>query len=166
MNAPPPGRKKSYPIPWIATYFLAALALIAGSFFIVWYLGQFSSEFDYDDPDVAFIEKIVLSPTPERGDFSTLNDGDWQALCLIGWQAMPDEALKTAKVPKGTADAMQEAFRDMAEEVAQSEFILVYADREGEAAAVRHPHGFAFAGEGAAACTRSSDPVLKLPITP
>ena len=141
-----------------------ALVLIAGSFVVIWYLGQFSSDFDYDDPDVAFVEKIVLSPTPERGDFSALNGGDWQALCLVGWQAMPDGALRTAKVPQPIADAMVRAFRRVVEDVVQSEFILVYADGEGDAKAVRHPHGFAFAGEGAVACTRSSDPVLDLPI--
>ncbi|MEM8743001.1 MAG: hypothetical protein AAGF14_00025 [Pseudomonadota bacterium] len=164
MNAPPPGPKTKYPIPWIAIYFLTALVLIAGSFVVVWYLGQFSSEFDYDDADVAFVEKIVLSPTPERGDFTSLNAGDWQALCLVGWQAMPDRALKAAQIPNGIADAMLRAFRRMVEHVAQSEFMLVYADREGDAKAVRHPHGFAFAREGAAVCTRASEPVLALPI--
>ena len=166
MNAPIPRPKANYPIPWIATYFLTALVLVAGSFALVWYLGQFSSEFDYDDADIAFVEKIVISPTPQRGDFSALNAGDWQALCLVGWQAMPDAALKRARIPEEVADAMLRAYRDMADNVAESEFILVYADRAGRAKAVRHPHGFAFAGEGAVECTQPSNPVLDLPIAP
>ncbi|MDA7947163.1 MAG: hypothetical protein MPJ78_06775 [Hyphomicrobiaceae bacterium] len=165
MNAPAPSpKKKNYPIPWIATYFLMALVLIAGSFVIVWYLGQFSSDFDYDDADVAFVEKIVLSPTPERGDFSALNGGDWQALCLVGWQATPKQAFKSAGIPEKAAEAMLRAYRTVAEQIKQSEFVLLYADRAGNVRAVRHPHGFAFAGEGAAACTGASNPVVSLPV--
>ena len=166
MSAPPASSKTRYAIPWIATYFLTALVLIAGSFVVVWYLEQFDSEFDYDNADVAFLEKITLSPEPRRGDFSALNGGDWQALCLVGWNARPELALSKADIPPKTTSAMIRAYTDKMERIEESEFLLVYADKAGKAAAVHHPHGFAFAGEGAAQCTGSSKPVLDLPVQP
>ena len=82
----PRQHKSLYPIPRVATYFAAGLAVIAGLLALVWYLSQFSSKYDYTDPDMAFLERIVLSSEPGRGDFTALNGGDWQALCLVGWR--------------------------------------------------------------------------------
>ncbi len=166
MSASPASSKPRYPIPWIATYFLAALILIAGSFFIIWYLEQFASEFDYDDADVAFLEKIILSPEPGRGNFSVLNGGDWQALCLVGWKGRPEQALSVPGISPQTAGAMLRVYEDKKEHIEESEFLLVYADKAGRAKAVHHPHGYAFAGEGAVGCTGSTKPVLDLPIQP
>lgn len=166
MNAPPAASKPRYPIPWIATYILTALVLIAGSFVVVWYLEQLTTEFDYDDADVAFLEKIVLSQAPMNGDFGVLNGGDWQALCLVGWQGKPEKALGAAGIADETAQALLQAYKDAEQDIKPSEFVLVYADRAGVAKAVHHPHGYAFAHQGVARCTRFSTPVLKLPVRP
>ncbi len=164
MNARPAGSGSRYPIPRIATYFVSALVLMAGAYAIVWYLEQPSSEFDYDDPDIAFLESVVISPTPSRGDFSNLNGGNWEALCLVGWQGQPGEGLRAARLSETVSQALLRAYEDISDEIQQSEFALVYADPSGEVKAVRHPHGFAFAHEGAARCTTRAEPVLQLPI--
>ncbi len=156
--------KPEYPIPWIATYFLAGLALIAGSFVIVWYVSQFSSEFDYGDPDMKFLERIVLSPTPRQGDFSGLNGGNWRALCLVGWKGDPGGALKAAKIPDVPSGALLKAIERAATDIVRSEFIFVYTDNSGTPKTLRHPHGFAFAQQGDAACISRSQPVLRLPV--
>ncbi len=166
MNGPPAASKPRYPIPWIATYILTAFVLVAGSFFVVWYLEQLTTEFDYDDADVAFLEKIVLSPVPTNGDFRALNGGDWQALCLVGWQGNPEKALGAAGIAEEAAQSLIRAFKDTEQDIKPSEFVLLYANRAGVAKAVHHPHGFAFAHRGAAQCTPSSTPVLKLPARP
>ena len=155
--------KPSYPIPWIATYFVAGLILIVGSFALVWYVSQFSSEYDYTDPDMKFLERIVISPDPQRGDFSALNDGDWQALCLIGWQGKPAKAIAAAKIPQASADTLLDEYGGLAEGVDKSEFVILYLDASGAAKGLRHPHGFAFAREKTAVCTTRRQPVLRLP---
>ena len=165
MNARAPRFGPRYPIPWIATYFLTALALIAGAFAVVWYLERPSSEFDYDDPDVAFLERIVISPTPNRGDFTGLNGGNWQALCLVGWQGRPSEGLSAAGLSEALAQALRKAHEEIAGDIQPSEFALIYADPSDKVRAVRLPHGFAFAHEGAVRCTTRAEPVLQLPVT-
>lgn len=154
------------PIPWIATYILTALVLVAGAFFAVWHLERSTSEFDYDDADVAFLEKIVLSTAPTNGDFRALNGGDWQALCLVGWQGKPKEALNDAGIAEETAQALLRVYEDAEPDIKPSEFVLLYADRAGGTKAVHHPHGFAFAHEGAARCTTVAVPILRLPVRP
>lgn len=152
-----------YPIPWIATYFLTALVLIVGSFVMVWYVNQPASKFDYDDPDMTFLESIVLSEDPRRGDFTLLNGGDWRALCFVGWKGNVGAALARAGVAQADARLIRAAQATAREDVAQTEFALVYVNGQGTAKAVHHPHGFAFAREGAAACTSKDNPVLELP---
>lgn len=156
--------KPSYPIPWIATYFIAGLVLIVGSFVLVWYVSQFSSDYDYTDPDMRFLERIVISPEPGRGDFTALNGGDWQALCLVGWQGDLAEAIAEAKLPPASAKALLGSYGAQAKDMDRSEFVIVYADKSGAAKAVRHPHGFAFARAGEVACVSRSQPVLRLPV--
>lgn len=156
--------KPKYPIPWIATYFITALVLIVGSFAVVWYVNQFSSDYDYTDPDMAFLERIVISPDPRRGDFADLNNGDWQALCLIGWQGDLAKAMALAKLPRASMEAMRAGYGAPAKDMELSELVIVYTDKTGAAKSLTHPHGFAFARQGAAACTLRAHPVLALPI--
>lgn len=156
--------KPRYPIPWIATYFITGLVLIAGSFVIVWYVNQFSSQYDYTDPDMIFLEAIILSPDPRRGDFTKLNGGNWRSLCLIGWQGDLAEAIVVAKLPPASAQALLGAYDALAGDTDSGEFIFLYADKSGEAKALKHPHGFAFAHEGQAACTTPARPVLVIPV--
>ncbi|MFQ5625254.1 MAG: hypothetical protein ACE5FM_01200 [Methyloligellaceae bacterium] len=163
MSERPANSKPNYPIPWIATYFLTALILIAGSFAVVWYLNRFASGYDYDDPDMDFLEGIVQSPAPHRGDFSALNGGDWQALCLVGWRGNPSEALLAAKVPDSLARTILKQAGSVEHEAGETEFVLVYADAKGRVKVLRHPHGFAFAHKGSAVCTTAAQPVLRLP---
>lgn len=163
MSKTPASSKPSYPIPWIATYFITALVLIAGSFVMVWYVNLPASKFDYSDPDMQFLERIVLSANPQQGDFSGLNGGDWQALCLVGWQSDLDAALKAADIDTAHGRAIATAYDAIAPDVLETEFVLVYVDGEGAAKPVHHPHGFAFAREGAAACTKQEKPLLNLP---
>lgn len=160
----PNSSKPDYPIPWIASYFIAGIVLILGSFVVLWFMNQFSSDYDYYDPDMTFFERIVLSPEPRRGDFTNLNGGDWQALCLIGWRGDLSRAIMNAKLPVVTAEALLEAYDELAEDTDQSEFIFLYADKSGAVKALAHPHGFAFAREGHAGCTTTSQPMLKLPV--
>lgn len=155
--------KPKYPIPWIATYFITALVLIAGSFALVWYVNRFASDFDYGDPDMAFLERIVLSPTPHRADFSSLNGGDWEALCLLGWQGDLTEALKAARIPDIPARTILKRVQSVEREAGETEFLLAYADGKGRVKILRHPHGFAFARQASAVCTTSAQPVLRLP---
>ena len=155
--------KPNYPVPGIAGYFMAGLILIAGVIALLWYVSQFSSEYDYTDPDMAFLEQIVLSPQPGRGDFTALNGGDWQALCLIGWRGDPGKAVAVAKIPQASADALIDAYSALARGLERSEFVIVYIDRSGAAKALTHPHGFAFAREGQAICTTAEHPVLAIP---
>ena len=162
-DKPAAGSKPDYPIPWIATYFLTGLALIVGSFILVWYASQFSSEYDYSDPDMKFLERIVLSPTPRRGDFSALNGGNWQALCLVGWNGDPGKALQAAGIGDAPARVLLEEAERAAARILPSEFSFLYTDNSGRPKALRHPHGFAFAREGQAACTSRAQPVLRIP---
>lgn len=162
-DRPIAGSKPEYPIPWIAAYFLTGLIVIGGSFVMVWYLNRFSSDYDYADPDMGFLERIVLSPTPRRADFSALNGGDWRVLCLVGWRGDPGEALKAAGIGDAPASALLEAIARTGSGVAQSEFLFAYTDNSGTPKALRHPHGFAFAQKGDAACISRNQPVLRLP---
>lgn len=155
--------RHSYPIPGIAGYFIAGLVLIAGVLALVWYVAQFSSEYDYTDPDMGFLERIVLSSEPGRGDFTALNGGDWQALCLIGRQGDVAKAIAAAALTKAMADALLDEYGAPDKNMDASEFVLVYMDNSGAAKALRHPHGFAFAREGQAICTRADQPVLAIP---
>jgi hypothetical protein len=152
-----------YPIPWIATYFITALVLIVGSFVAVWYVNQPASKFDYNDPDMAFLERIVLSPAPEEGNFTKLNGGDWTTLCLVGWQGDLKKALNAAGIKAEPARALSKVYEAVSADVEMSEFVLVYVDGSDSAKAVLHPHGFAFARTGAAVCTTSRKPLLDLP---
>ena len=155
--------KLQYPIPGIAGYFIAGLVLIIGVLALVWYVAQFSSEYDYTDPDMAFLERIVLSSEPGRGDFTALNGGDWQALCLIGRQGDVAKAIAAAALTKAMADALLDEYGAPDKSMDASEFVIVYMDKSGAAKALRHPHGFAFAREGQAICTRADQPVLAIP---
>jgi len=155
--------RPKYPIPWVASYLIVGLILIVGSIAIAWYLSQFASEFDYDDPDMQFLERIVLSDDPRMADFTNLNGGDWQALCLVGWNGDLDPALKSPRIPAAAASAIRSEYAGRREVVNQTEFMLVYAMKDGDAKALRHPHGFAFAREGKAVCTARDKPVIALP---
>lgn len=155
--------KPKYPIPWIATYFITGLVLIIGSFVIVWYVSQFSSDYDYTDPDMTFLERIVLSSNPRRGDFTHLNGGNWQALCLIGWEGGLAKAIAEAKLASVSAQAILAEHGSLAKDVDRSEFLLIYTGKSGAVKALTHPHGFAFAREGQAVCATTSHPVLPLP---
>ena len=118
---------------------------------------------DYTDPDMGFLERIVLSSEPGRGDFTALNGGDWQALCLIGRQGDVAKAIAAAALTKAMADALLDEYGAPDKNMDASEFVLVYMDNSGAAKALRHPHGFAFAREGQAICTRADQPVLAIP---
>lgn len=155
--------KSKYPFPWIATYFIAGLVLIVGSFVIVWYVSQFSSDYDYTNPDMNFLERIVISPDPHRGDFTALNGGSWRALCLIGWKGDLSKAMADAKLPAASAEAFLAEHSVRAGDMDQSEFLLLYIDKSGAAKALTHPHGFSFARGGQATCTTAAHPVLSLP---
>jgi len=163
-DKPKAGSKPGYPIPWIATYFLAGLTLIVGSFALVWYASQFSSDFDYADPDMKFLERIVLSAAPHRADFSALNGGHWQALCLAGWRGDLARALKAAKIPELQASQLLKRAQSIEQDIEESEFLLVYSGAKGGAKALRHPHGFAFAQPSSAACISRGQPVLEIPL--
>lgn len=160
---PGAGSNPKYPIPWIATYFLTALVLIAGSFFVAWYMERYPVSFDYSDPDMTYMEQIVLSPDPQKGNFSGLNGGDWKALCLVGWKGNPEQALGDIKAGEDIVRAFLKSQHASPEELLESEFLLIYADGSSKVKTVRHPHGFAFAHTGAAACTTRDQPMLKLP---
>lgn len=159
----PAGNSPKYPIPWVASYFIVGLILIGASFGLVWYMAQFSSEFDYDDPDMQFLERIVVSPEPEKGDFTDLNGGGWQALCLVGWNGALEPALKAAGIPTDSARALHAEYLSLKEDLKPTEFILVYAMRDGDVKALRHPHGFAFARQGKSVCLKSDSPMVALP---
>lgn len=154
-----------YPIPWVASYFIVGLILMGGAFVAVWYASQFSSEFDYDDPDMQFLEKIVLSDNPRSADFTNLNNGDWQALCLIGHRAEVQAVTTAAGLEAAIAADVVSRAASRREDVQPSEFLFVYVTRAGRAKALRHPHGFAFAGEGTAQCTTPDTPKLMLPVS-
>lgn len=153
-----------YPIPWIATYFITALIPIVGSFVMVWYVNLPASKFDYSDPDMVFLERIAVSASPRSGDFSELNGGDWQTLCLVGWQGGLNGALDRASIETARAGAITAAHAGVAQDVEKTEFVLIYVDGEGNAKAVHHPHGFAFAQDGAAVCATNGEAVLALPV--
>lgn len=155
--------KVKYPIPWISTYFIVALALIAGSFAALWYVNQFSSDYDYYNPDMTFLERIVLSSNPGAGDFTGLNGGDWQALCLVGWRGGLGKEIAAANLPSATSQKFIDRQKALAGEMNETEFILIYADKSGAVKALLHPHGFAFARQGEAVCTPASRPALQLP---
>lgn len=157
--------KPRYPIPWIATYLLTALALIAGSFVMVWYVNRATPKvFDYAQPDMAFLERIVLSADPRKADFSGLNGGDWQVLCLAGGTGDVGQALTRADIAQRAGRILHAAHAAIAGDIGETEFALVYVDNEGAARAVHHPHGFAFARAGAAKCTVRDKPVIPLPV--
>ncbi len=164
MAKTPASTKPRYPIPWIATYFITGLVLIVGSFVIVWYVNRFSSQYDYTDPDMTFLERIVLSPDPRRSDFTNLNGGNWQALCLVGWQGDLAKAIEDAKLPPASAEALLGAYDALSGDIDSGEFIFIYTDKSGPAKALKHPHGFAFAQQGQAACTTPARPVLVIPV--
>ncbi|GAB4235387.1 MAG: hypothetical protein Kow0032_19880 [Methyloligellaceae bacterium] len=150
-----------YPIPWIAPYFLAAGALIAGAFVLGSLVSGDRSPFDYNDPDIAFLERIVLSAAPQRADFTRFNSGNWTLICLLG----PGARLAGVSGPQGGLEALQAELRAHPPELHESEFLLVYITREGELRRVHHPHGFAFAHPGAASCLTPEMPVVTLPVT-
>ena len=159
----PRQHKFQYPVPGIAGYFAAGLILVAGLLAFAWYVNQFSSEYDYTDPDMAFLERIVLSSEPGRGDFTALNGGDWQALCLVGWRGDLAKAIAAAKLPQGVAEALLDGYGTLDKDMDASEFVIVYMDKSGAAKALTHPHGFAFARAGQALCTTAEQPVLAIP---
>lgn len=153
-----------YPVPLIAVYVLAALALVGGALGIGRYLEEVRPGYDYADPDVTFLERIVLSDTPRRGDFSGLNGGDWRALCLVGHGAAVDPALEAVGVPADLSDVIARHMAALTQETDETEFVLVYARRGGKVKSVLHPHGFAFAPAGRARCLTPEAPVTKLPV--
>ena len=158
-----PGQPK-YPVPWIATYLVTGFVLIAGSIAMAWWLSLPSSGFDYDNPDMQYLERIVLSDTPRKGDFSALDGGDWKALCIAGVGGDVGAALEAADVTGDDARKIASAATSVAEQVQETQFLLVYMTGSGETKALRHPHGFAFARDNAAVCTKKENPVLKLPV--
>lgn len=153
-----------YPIPWISTYILAAIALIAGSFFVVWFLAGTGFDYDRYDPDHEYLERIVRSDTPRRGDFSTLNNGAWTVVCLVGPGGDVTKALQRAKIPATQSDAIGEAFDDDPPVLHQTEFVLAYMTRTGTVKLLRHPHGFAFIDANRARCITPERPVVMLPV--
>lgn len=153
-----------YPVPWIATYLVTGFVLIAGSIAMAWWLSRPSSGFDYDNPDMQYLERIVLSDAPREGDFSALNGGDWKALCLAGFGGDVSAALVEAGVTGDDARNIVATAAAAVELVQETQFLLVYTTGSGETRALRHPHGFAFARQGAAVCTDKGNPVLKLPV--
>jgi len=160
--------KPQYPVPWVATYFIAAIVLIAGAFFATWFLSGERSRFDYDNRDVQFLEKIVQSANPRRGDFSSFNGGDWKLLCLIGSHGDDSKgdvtALSSVKGADAATDAIRAALKQVPRELHSSEFAVLYVTGAGEVRRVRHPHGFAFVRGLKAKCIIPEHPVLKLPV--
>lgn len=152
-----------YPVPWISTYFIAAIALIAGSFFVVWFLDGLSFDYDRYDPDFDYLERIARSGTPREGDFSGLNGGDWVIICLVGHSGDVAAALREGGVPEPQAAAIAKAFADDPPMLHETEFVLAYLTRSQVVKLLRHPHGFAFARAGDAICTTREKTVLVLP---
>ena len=155
---------EKYPIPWIATYFLAALVLIAGGIFFLRLVDGFGGDYDRYDPDFEYLERIARSKTPRQGDFAKLNGGDWQALCLVGSKALVAEALRAAQIPEVPATAIRDAYDVDAPELHATEFALAYVKGEGDVKLLRAPHGYAFARAGQAMCTERAKPVMALPV--
>lgn len=155
-----------YPVPWIATYFLAAIALVAGSFLIVWFLDGLSFDYERDDPDFEFMERIARSASPHEADFSALNGGDWQALCLLGSRADIEAAMKSGGLDDRQRATLRDAYEGEDFVLDASEFVFAYVDKAGAGKALRHPHGFAFAHSASAKCTVRERPVLQLPVGP
>lgn len=156
-----------YPIPWIATYIVAAAVVIAGAIAMSWVLeGGSGPRYDYDDPDFPALEAIVQSSSPRRGDFSAVNGGDWRALCLVGAGGDLAGALRRAAIEPGLADAIRGTYESEQDrrELDPTEFALLYVRGDGKVKRLRHPHGFAFARAGAASCLERHAPVLALPI--
>lgn len=153
-----------YPIPWIATYFLAALVLIASAFFFLRLVDGFGGDYDRYDPDFEYLERIARSKTPRQGDFAKLNQGDWQALCLVGSQGFVAEALRAAKIPTAQANAILKAFDSDPPDLHWTEFTLAYVTGEGAVKLLRAPHGHAFARAGQARCATRAKPVVALPV--
>jgi len=153
-----------YPIPWISTYFIAAIALIAGALFIGWFLDGLSFDYDRNDPDFDYLERIARSPTPREGDFSRLNGGDWATLCLVGPKGDVAAALRASGVSGPPAMAIVEAFDDDPPVLHETEFALAYLTRGHAVKLLRHPHGFAFVGAGEAQCTTRDKAGVALPV--
>lgn len=145
--------KPDYPIPWIATFLLTALVLTAGSYFVGVYLDRVSYDYERNDPDFDYLERIARSVTPRSGDFSGLNGGDWTALCLIG--AGGD----VSRAPAQIRAALDGELGGLDE----TEFTFAYVAGDGAVKHFRHPHGFAFARAGASLCTARDMPVVELP---
>ena len=80
------------------------------------------------------------------------------------WQGALAEAIVVAKLPHESAQALLGAYDALAGDTDSGEFIFLYADKSGEVKALKHPHGFAFAHEGQAACTTPARPVLVIPV--
>lgn len=155
---------QKYPIPWIATYFLTALVIIVGGFFMLRYLDGLSFDYDRYDPDFETLERIARSKTPRQGDFAKLNGGDWLALCLVGSKGFVGQALRAGKIPTPQATAIQGAFDSDPPELHVTEFTLAYVKGDGEVKLLRAPHGYAFARAGQAMCTARANPVVALPV--
>ncbi len=155
--------KPRYPLPWISTYLFAAIALIAGSFLVAWFLDGLSFDYDRYDPDHEFLERIARSDTPREGDFSGLTGGDWAAVCLVGREGNVAAALREGGVSEAQAAAIRKALEDDPPVLHETEFVLVYITRAAAVKLLRHPHGFAFVGEGHAKCTTRGQPDLMLP---
>lgn len=170
MKNKPVTSKPQYPIPWIATYFIAALVLIAGAFSVTWFFSGEISRFDYDNPDIQFLERIVQSANPGLGDFSSFNGGDWTLLCLIGSQGDDSQgdvtALSSVKGADAAAGAIRAALKQAPRELDGSEFAALYVTGAGEVRSVHHPHGFAFVRGLKAKCITPGHSVLKLPVLP
>ena len=153
-----------YPIPWISTYFIAAIALIAGAVLIGWFLDGLSFDYDRHDPDFDYLERIARSATPREGDFSKLNGGDWAVVCLVGHQGDVAGALRASGVAGAPAAAIVSAFDDDPPVLHETEFVLAYVMGGGEVKLLRHPHGFAFARGGDAQCTTRDKAGVTLPV--
>lgn len=155
---------KQYPIPWISTYFLAAIALIILTFVAIWSLDGVSFDYDRYDPDHEFLERIARSDMPREANFSGLNGGDWAVLCLVGPGGKLDAALRRSGADDKLTSALEAEYDSDALILHDTEFVLAYLSREGEAKLLRHPHGFAFAAKGRARCILPEKPVITIPV--
>jgi hypothetical protein len=116
------------------------------------------------DPDHEFLERIARSDMPREANFSGLNGGDWAVLCLVGPGGKLDAALRRSGADDKLTSALEAEYDSDALILHDTEFVLAYLSREGEAKLLRHPHGFAFVATEKALCALPDKPVIKIPV--